>query len=92
MISACIVEREGMRHTPAGVPALNLRLEHASEIEEAGQIRQVKARIKAVAFGAMAETLARKELGSHWKFSGFLASPRDTKTVVFHVQQFLQDQ
>ena len=71
---------------------MNLRLEHASEIEDAGQLRQVKAVVKAVAFGAVAESLARQALGSIWKFSGFLASPRNTRTVIFHIQHFLQDQ
>jgi primosomal replication protein N len=31
-----------MRYTPAGLPALNLKLEHESEVKEAGQTRQVK--------------------------------------------------
>ena len=77
-----------MRYTPAGLPALNLRLEHASEILEAGQVRQVKLVVKAVAFGAMAERLVKQAIGSRWRFNGFLATPRNGKSVVFHIQEF----
>ena len=80
-----------MRYTPAGLPALNLRLEHASEILEAGQLRQVKLVVKAVAFGAMAERLVRQAIGSKWQFKGFLATPRIGKSVVFHIQELSQD-
>jgi len=77
-----------MRYTPAGLPALDLRLEHASDIEEAGQSRQIKASVKTVALGALAEQLVRLPLGSDWQFTGFLASPRNSKNVVLHIQKF----
>ncbi|MFM1981119.1 MAG: hypothetical protein RLZ68_2384 [Pseudomonadota bacterium] len=80
-----------MRYTPAGVPALNFLLEHESQVLEIGVSRTVKVVVKAVAFGAIAERLAKQALGSVWKFSGFLANARQGKTVVFHVQEFLQD-
>ena len=79
-----------MRYTPAGMPALNIRLEHESQIQEAGGIRTVKMTIKAVAFGSDAERLAKQAIGSSWSFKGFLANARQGKTVVFHIQEFLQ--
>ena len=79
-----------MRYTPGGVPALNLQLEHESETVEAGQTRQVKAAVKAVAFGAVAERLAKQAVGSNWRFSGFVATPKNGKHMVFHIQEFLQ--
>jgi primosomal replication protein N len=91
VIGACIAEVEPMRYTPAGVPALNFLLEHESQVLEIGVSRTVKVVVKAVAFGAIAERLAKQALGSVWKFSGFLANARQGKTVVFHVQEFLQD-
>jgi primosomal replication protein N len=91
VLSACIVEAETLRYTPAGLPALNLRLEHESELQEAGQARQVKAAVKAVAFGTLAERLVTQAIGSVWRFSGFLATPRNGKSVVFHIQEFSQD-
>ena len=92
LLTACIAELESLRYTPAGIPALNLRLEHASSVTQAGQARQIKAELKAVALGALAEWLARQATGSVWRFSGFLATPRNGKHVVFHIQEFLQDQ
>ena len=92
ILTACVAELEALRYTPAGVPALNMRLEHSSSVKEAGQERQIKAAMKAVALGAMAERLAKQATGSVWRFSGFLATPRNGKHVVFHIQEFLQHQ
>ena len=91
VLSACIAEASGLRYTPAGLPALDLRLEHESQASEAGQTRQVKMAIKAVAFGSVAETLGKQALGSSWKFTGFLATPRNGKHPVLHIQSFSQD-
>ena len=91
VLTACIAELDALRYTPAGLPALNLRLEHESELQEAGQTRQIKATMKAVAFGAMAERLVKQAIGSAWRFNGFLATPRNGKHVVFHIQEFQQD-
>jgi len=91
VLAASIAEVDSLRYTPAGLPALDLRLQHESEIEEAGQTRQVKAWVKAVAFGAVAERIARQDLGSNWSFKGFLATPRNGKHTVFHIQEFQQD-
>jgi primosomal replication protein N len=87
-LAAVITELAALRYTPAGVPALDLRLEHESRVQEAGQDRQVAASVKAVAFGMLAERLAQQAIGSQWKFQGFLASPRQGKSLVFHIQEF----
>ena len=90
-LTACIAEAEALRYTPGGLPAIVLRLEHASQQTEAGQPREVKVAMKAVAFGAMAERLAKQAIGSCWTFSGFLATPRNGKHAVLHVQDIQQD-
>jgi len=90
VLSACIAEASPLRYTPAGIPALDVRLEHESELSEAGQQRQVKAAVKAVALGSVAETLSRQAIGSRWTFSGFLATPRNGKHPVLHIQSFQQ--
>ena len=90
-LTACIAEAEPLRFTPAGLPALTLQLEHSSSQQEAGQPREVKARVKAVAFGAVAEQLARQPLGSFWQFSGFLATARNGRQLVLHVQDIQQN-
>ena len=91
ILTAVIAELSAPRYTPAGLPALDLRLEHESRVEEAGQERQVTASVKAVAFGALAERLARQAIGSGWRFRGFVATPRNGKHLVFHIQEFSQD-
>ena len=91
VLTADIAELDALRYTPAGLPALNLRLEHKSTALEVGQTRQIKATIKAVAFGATAERLVKQAIGSSWRFQGFLATPRNGKHVVFHIQEFQQD-
>ena len=91
VLSACIAEASALRYTPAGLPALDFRLEHESEVTEAGQARQVKVAMKAVAFGSVAETLGRQSIGSLWRFTGFLATPRNGKHPVLHIQSFQQD-
>jgi primosomal replication protein N len=92
VLSARLAEASALRYTPAGLPALDFRLEHESEVIEAGQPRQVAAAIRAVAFGSVAETLGRQAIGSSWKFTGFLATPRNAKHPVLHIQSFVQDQ
>ena len=83
---ACIAQVQTLRTTPAGLPALDLQLEHESQQSDTGQARSVKLLLKAVAFGQLAERLARQALGSQWQFSGFLASGRNGKSVVLHIQ------
>ena len=90
VLNAGIAEASALRYTPAGLPALDLRLEHESEVSEAGQMRQVKVSIKAVAFGSVAETLRQQVIGSSWRFTGFLATPRNGKHPVLHIQSFQQ--
>jgi primosomal replication protein N len=91
VLSARIAEAGALRYTPAGLPALDFRLEHESEVTEAGQPRQVAMAIRAVAFGSLAETLGKQAIGSSWNFTGFLATPRNGKHPVFHVQEFQED-
>lgn len=91
ILSARIAEAAALRYTPAGLPALDLRLAHESEATEAGSRRQVRVEIRAVAFGADAETLARQAVGSGFRFTGFLAAPRHGKHPVLHIQSFQQD-
>jgi primosomal replication protein N len=90
-LGARIAEISALRHTPAGVPAIDLVLEHESQQVEAGQPRQVKMAVKAVAFGAVAEALKAQALGTVWRFNGFLAAPRGGKHPVLHIQSFVPE-
>ena len=55
-LTARIAEASALRYTPAGLPALDLRLEHESTATEAGQRREVKAAVRAKAIGKMKKT------------------------------------
>ncbi|WP_233254855.1 primosomal replication protein N [Limnohabitans sp. T6-5] len=90
-MTACIAEQAALRYTPAGLPALDLILEHASEVQEVGQNRKVQLKIRALALGVSAEKLVKQAVGSVWTFKGFLATPRQGKSVVLHIQEFQQD-
>jgi len=85
---AAVVQVQSLRYTPAGIPVINLVLEHESTLTELDTPRLVKLQLKAVAFGARAETLARQGLESVCQFHGFLANARNGKGVVFHIQDF----
>ena len=71
-----------MRYTLAGIPALQLVLDHQSEVQDVQGKRQVKMVLKAMAFGALAESLAIQAVGSYWKFQGYLSNSRAGKSVV----------
>jgi primosomal replication protein N len=85
VLSAQLVERAAVRYTPAGLPALDLVLEHASEVSEDGTTRRVSLEIKAVAIGEITRQLVAFAVGSQAQFAGFLAQARNGRGVVFHV-------
>jgi len=85
---AAVVQVQNLRYTPAGIPVINLVLEHESTLAELDTPRLVKLQLKAVAFGTQAETLSRQGLESVCRFHGFLANARNGKGVVFHIQDF----
>ena len=91
VLTATIAEVKALRYTPSGVPVQDLVLVHESQMTEAGQVRQVKATLRAVAFGALAERVGKLAIGSRWRFEGFVANQRAGKSLVLHVQEFQAD-
>lgn len=87
LLSATLLERGPLRYTPAGIPALDLLLQHASEVEQAGQPRKVSLEIRALAVGEVTAPLAALALGSRAEFAGFLAATRNGRGSVFHVTE-----
>jgi primosomal replication protein N len=85
VLSARLVERGPMRCTPAGVPALDLRLLHESELTEDGQSRRISMEIKALAIGAITQAVAALDLGGPAVFAGFLAQARNGRGLLFHI-------
>jgi len=85
-LSGRLLELGPLRHTPAGVAALEFKLVHESELEEAGVKRKVQAEIGAIAFEAQARLVAGRPLGSTVNVQGFLsAKSRRAKRLMLHV-------
>ena len=85
-LSGRLLELGPLRHTPAGVAALEFKLVHESELEEAGVKRKVQAEIGAIAFEAQARLIAARPLGSGLRVEGFLsAKSARAKKLVLHV-------
>jgi primosomal replication protein N len=92
-LTARIAEASPLRYTPAGIPALNLVLEHESEAvegDEKDSSRQVRLTVRAVAFASLAESAGQLELGKAFMFTGFLTNARTSKSIVLHIQAIAQ--
>lgn len=87
-ITAFALEVKPLRYTPAGLPAVEMLLEHESEVMEAGQERRIQLMISAIALGDIALLLADTPLGASLEIQGFIAQARKgSNKVVLHIQQ-----
>jgi len=91
VLSAQLVERGAVRYTPAGLPAIDCKLQHGSTVTEDGQLRQVSVEIKALAIGALAQPLGALALGSTGLFGGFLGMARNGRGLLFHITELTPD-
>jgi primosomal replication protein N len=81
-----LLELGALRYTPAGIAAVEFRLRHESELDEAGKSRKVEAEIGGIAFDTQARLLAGANLNTQLKLLGFLAAKsRKSKRLVLHV-------
>ncbi len=87
MLQAQLVQRNALRYTPAGLPALDLSLKHESQVTQDGQPRRVSFEIKARAIGEITQRIGRLEIGGAHGFAGFLGAQRNGRGVVFHVTE-----
>jgi primosomal replication protein N len=85
VLAATLVERGAVRFTPAGLPALDVLLKHASEVSEDGVPRKVSLEIRAVAIGAITRPIGAMTLGSPANFGGFLGATRNGRGLVLHI-------
>jgi primosomal replication protein N len=68
------------------VPAVEFRLQHESQQDEAGGRRSIQAELAAIAFETQAKLLAGSKLGVGLKITGFLgARSKRSKRLVLHV-------
>jgi len=88
VLTATAQEVKALRYTPAGLPVVELLLDHASQVLEAGQLRRVALQLPAVALGDMALLLTDTPLGSGLHVRGFLAPARKgSGRIVLHIQE-----
>ena len=85
LLSATLVQRSALRYTPAGLPALDLSLAHESTVSEDGQPRKVSMEMRAVAIGAVTQTLSVLTMGQGGDFAGFITSTRNGRGLLFHI-------
>ena len=89
VLDASLAERGDLRHTPAGIPAFDCVLRHASIQREAGGERKVECELAAIAFGEPAMSLARIPIGTALRCRGFIARRYRTGiTLALHVNEF----
>ncbi len=88
VLSAVVLEAKPMRYTPAGLPAMEMVLQHESDVQQAGHQRRIELTVNAIALGDMALLLADVALGSPLLITGFLApSRKGSSRLVLHIQQ-----
>ena len=93
ILQGSLLELAALRYTPAGIPALNFRIAHASEQNEAGVGRKVECEMACVALGQMAQLLMGAKPGDVLRLTGFLAAKSlKSRTPVLHVNaiEFLE--
>lgn len=87
-LTATVLELEPLRYTPAGVPAIEMQLEHESEVVQAGMQRRISMVVPAVALGDIALLLTDTPLGASLEIEGFIAPTRKgSNKLVVHIQQ-----
>ena len=90
-LDAALASRDPLRYTPAGLPALDCTLHHASQQVEAGLTRKVECELAAVAFGEVAKSLANVPPGSTLRCEGFLARRwRTGISVALHITRYTE--
>jgi len=93
VLTGALLELAALRYTPAGIPALNFRIAHASTQAEAGAKRQVSCEVACVALGPAAQLLSGARPGDALRITGFLAAKSlKSRTPVLHVNaiEFLE--
>lgn len=82
-----VVQVNSVRFTPAGLPVVEMLLEHMSSVTEAGTQRTIQMTCDVVALGPLAQSLADTPTGTALLIQGFLAPARKGSVkLVVHVQ------
>jgi len=84
-VTATLIERQSLRYTPAGVPALDLQVEHLSTDLNG---HDATVHLSVVAFGLVAQALLSTPLGSQLKLDGFLRHSIKSKKLILQIEAF----
>jgi primosomal replication protein N len=87
VLSAAVTERSALRYTPAGLPALDLVLDHESTVSQEGHSRKVALQVRALAMGSTSEQVSQLPLGVLTEFVGFLAPSRNGRGLIYHITE-----
>ncbi len=68
------MELQPLRRSPAGVPVVSCSLQHQSQQEEAGVMRDISVTLQSLAIGELANVLAAASPGMKIRVTGFLAA------------------
>ncbi len=90
VLTGVVTEVQPLRHTPAGVPVLSLRLQHQSQQQQGEFRRQLDFEFSARAVGELARQLSSlAEIGSSIQCQGFMApTHRSSSFLIIHIQKF----
>jgi primosomal replication protein N len=91
VLHARLVQRSVTRYTPAGLPALDLLLEHQSTVSQDGHPRKLAFELRALAVGEVTRGLNTLPLGQSAVFAGFIAQGRNGRGWVLHLTDFDPD-
>ena len=89
-MTGSLLGKEPLRHTPAGMPILEIVIVHQSEQQEAGRLRKVDCEAPALAMGETALALHRCPPNARLAVKGFLAAKnlRRKQELVLHIEEF----
>lgn len=89
-ITGVVAEHQPLRYTPAGIPVIELVIQHQSEQMEAGINRKIECEIRSVALGSIAEQLSKVGAETKLTVTGFLAarSIKRRQDLVLHIEEF----
>ena len=86
VIDGRLLKRATLRHTPAGIPVIDLVIDHKSIQTEAGGQREARCEVEAVAIGELAVRLSTQKLNQPLQIKGFLTQHSiEDRRLVLHV-------
>ncbi len=89
VLTGTIVAVQPLRHTPAGVPVVELVLHHQSTQKEAHQAVQIAFEVRVWGAGEVAQGLSALTVGQRLACKGFLALPSQrSRQLVLRTQAY----